>query len=48
LTSACASCEWGDELYEEVDAEIAALVSDLEENEASDLLRGRTFARTLH
>jgi len=46
--SPCAGCEWGDELYEEVDAEIAALVSDLEENEASDLLRGRTFARTLH
>ena len=46
--SPCAGCEWGDELYEAVDAEIAALVSDLEDDEASDLLRGRTFARTLH
>ena len=46
--SPCAGCEWGDELYEAVDAEIAALVSDLENDEASDLLRGRTFARTLH
>ena len=46
--SPCAGCEWGDELYEAVDAEIAALVSDLEEDEGTDLLRGRTFARTLH
>jgi hypothetical protein len=46
--SPCAGCEWGDELYEAVDAELAALVSDLEADAASDLLRGRTFARTLH
>ena len=46
--SPCAGGEWGDALYQAVDAEITALVSDLEDNEASDLLRGRTFARTLH
>jgi hypothetical protein len=44
----CPGCDWGDELYEAVDVEIAALVDELENQDAAELLRGRTFARTLH
>jgi len=39
---------WGDDVYAEVGDEISALLADLESAQAADLLRGRTFARTLH
>ena len=43
----CPGCEWHDEVYIDVDAEISALVDELKRVGASELLRGRTFARTL-
>jgi hypothetical protein len=43
----CPGCHWGDEVYGDVGEEIAALVSDLQYAESAELLRGRTFARTL-
>ncbi len=44
----CPGCEWSDEVYSDVDAEVSALIADLKREGASELLRGRTFARTLH
>ena len=44
----CPGCEWSDEVYINVDAEISALVAELKRAGAGELLRGRTFARTLH
>ena len=44
----CPGCDWADEVYIDVDAEISALVDELKRAGASELLRGRTFARTLH
>jgi len=43
----CPGCEWHDEVYIDVDAEVSALVDELKRVGASELLRGRTFARTL-
>ena len=43
----CPGCDWSDEVYIDVDAEISALVAELKHAGASKLLRGRTFARTL-
>jgi len=43
----CPGCDWSDEVYIDVDAEISALVAELKHAGASELLRGRTFARTL-
>jgi hypothetical protein len=40
--------KWGDEVYREINDEIWALVCDAEDEGANELLRGRTFARTLH
>lgn len=40
--------KWGDDVYREINDEIWALVADAEEEGAYELLRGRTFARTLH
>ena len=44
----CPGCDWNDEVYIDVDAEVSALVAELRRVGASELLRGRTFARTLH
>jgi hypothetical protein len=44
----CPGCEWGDDVYREVDAEISALLDEIEHDDATELLRGRTFARVLH
>ena len=44
----CPGCDWGDDVYGEVDAELSALLAELEQDDAAELLRGRTFARTLH
>jgi hypothetical protein len=44
----CPGCQWSDEVYSTLDDEISALVAELEQNEAAELLRGRTFARMLH
>jgi hypothetical protein len=44
----CPGCEWDEDVYREVDAEISALLDELEHDKASELMRGRTFARTLH
>src|SRR5690348_11578897 len=43
----CPGCDWSDQVYVDVDAEISALVTELKRAGASELLRGRTFARTL-
>ena len=43
----CPGSDWSDEVYSDVDAEISALVAELQHAGASELLRGRTFARTL-
>lgn len=43
----CPGCDWSDEVYFDVDAEISALIAELQHAGASELLRGRTFARTL-
>ena len=43
----CPGCDWSDEVYGDVDAEISALIAELRRAGASELLRGRTFARTL-
>jgi hypothetical protein len=40
-------CRWGNEVYGEIGEEICALVADLENAQAVELLRGRTFARWL-
>ena len=39
--------KWHDDVYGEIDEEISALLADLRQAEATELLRGRTFARTL-
>jgi hypothetical protein len=39
---------WGEDVYGEIGDEMSALLADLEEAQAVDLLRGRTFARALH
>lgn len=41
---------WGDELYDEMRDEVSAVLTGLvsERDDAAELLRGRTFARTLH
>jgi hypothetical protein len=38
---------WGVDVYQEIGEEISALLSDLQQAEVAELLRGRTFARTL-
>jgi hypothetical protein len=43
----CPGCDWSDEVYGDVDAEVSALIAELQRAGASELLRGRTFARTL-
>jgi hypothetical protein len=40
-------CEWGDPVYGEIGAAITELIVVLEASGANDLLRGRTFARSL-
>ena len=40
--------QWGDQVYREINEEIWALVADAEDEGANELLRGRTFARTVH
>jgi hypothetical protein len=44
----CPGCDWDDDVYRDVDAELSALLADLEHDGAVELLRGRTFARTVH
>ncbi|HET7362569.1 MAG TPA: hypothetical protein VFJ70_03250 [Burkholderiales bacterium] len=44
----CPGCDWAEEVYIDVDAEISALVDELKRAGATELLRGRTFARTVH
>jgi hypothetical protein len=43
----CPGCDWSDQVYDDVDAEISALIAEVKHAGASELLRGRTFARTL-
>ena len=43
----CPGCDWSDDVYGDVDAEIETLIAELRRAGASKLLRGRTFARTL-
>ena len=43
----CPGCEWGDEVYGQIDDELARLVAELADDGAGELLRGRCFARTL-
>jgi len=43
----CPGCGWSDVVYEEILAELAALVDELGD-ETAELLKGRTFARALH
>ena len=40
--------EWGEDFHEEVQAEISAALADvmIEQEDAAELLRGRTLART--
>jgi hypothetical protein len=40
--------EWSDEVYKDVAAEISRLLTEVEDEKADELLRGRTFARNLH
>ena len=40
--------QWGDEVFGAIDDEISALVAELQAEDVTELLRGRTFARTLH
>jgi hypothetical protein len=40
-------CEWGDPVYREIGAAIAELIAEVEDEGANELLRGRSFARTL-
>ena len=44
----CPKGNWGDEIYGAVDLELSDLVEELEDEQASELLRGRTFVRTVH
>ena len=44
----CPGCEWGDDVYSEVDAEITELIAEMKHAGVSEQLRGRTFARRLH
>jgi hypothetical protein len=39
--------EWSEEAYREIESEISALLAHVDD-EVNELLRGRTFARTLH
>jgi hypothetical protein len=41
-------CNWGADVYAELDDGIAGLVAEVEDYGAAALLRGRTFARSLH
>jgi hypothetical protein len=43
----CPNGEWSERVYGEIDDEISALVAELQSDPASELLRGRTFARVL-
>lgn len=43
----CPGCHWSEAVYGDIGDEIASLVSDFQYAEAAELLRGRTFARTL-
>lgn len=40
-------CDWGDAVYGEIGAAITKLVAEADDEGANELLRGRTFARTL-
>jgi len=40
-------CEWGDPVYGEIGAALGELIAEVEDEGANELLRGRTFARTL-
>jgi hypothetical protein len=44
----CPGCDWSDDIYSEVDAEISELIAEIKHAGLSEQLRGRTFARTLH
>ena len=44
----CPGCDWSDEVYRDVDAEIAELIAEMKQAGLSEQLRGRTFARALH
>lgn len=43
----CPGSDWSDEVYSDIDDEISALVAEVERAGATELLRGRTFARML-
>ena len=43
----CPGSDWSDAVYSDIDNEISALVAEVEHAGATELLRGRTFARTL-
>jgi hypothetical protein len=44
----CPGGDWSDEVYRDVDAEIAELIAEMKQAGLSEQLRGRTFARALH
>jgi hypothetical protein len=44
----CLGCDWSDEVYRDVDTEIAELIAEMKQAGVSEQLRGRTFARALH
>ena len=41
-------CEWDDVVYGEIGAALSELLAEVQDEGAHELLRGRTFARTLH
>ena len=40
--------QWSEEVFSAIDDELSALVAELQGEDVTELLRGRTFARTLH
>jgi len=40
--------QWSEEVFSAIDDELSALVAELQAEDVTELLRGRTFARTLH
>jgi hypothetical protein len=43
----CPGSDWSDDVYSDIDDEISALVAEVDLAGGRELLRGRTFARTL-
>ena len=43
----CPGSDWSEQVYGDIDEEISALVAEVERAGGGELLRGRTFVRTL-